>query len=338
MLYSNMPFCRVTSLFAFASLLRVSIAGYALTDSYERDNFFDAFTPFTESDPTAGFVQYVDYAAAMQNKMIGAVGNYGNATYMGVDYNTTSDTGRQSVRITSKATFTKGLFLADIAHMPGGICGVWPAFWLVGPNWPSMGEIDIIEGVNGATTNTMTLHTSSGCSIQKSGMSGTANYTDCDTNAPDQPKNQGCGVLSTDTSNFGAGFNAIGGGVYATEWTSDAISIWFFPRTSIPADITAGNPDPTTWGTPLANYAGNCNIDSHFQNMNIVFDTTFCGAWAGQVWTQGSCKEKAATCEAYVQENASVFVDAYWLVNSVRVFQEGSGGSRKRGLRRAVGA
>lgn len=250
MLYSNMHICRLTSALAFATLLRVSIAGYALTDTYERDNFFDAFTPYTEADPTAGFVQYVDYAAAMQNKMIGAVGNYGNATYMGVDYNATSDTGRQSVRITSKASFNKGLFLADIAHMPGGICGVWPAFWLVGPNWPSMGEIDIIEGVNGATTNTMTLHTSSGCSIQKSGMSGNANYTDCDTNAPEQPKNQGCGVLSNDTSNFGAGFNAIGGGVYATEWTSDAISIWFFPRTSIPADITAGTPDPTKWGTP----------------------------------------------------------------------------------------
>lgn len=199
-----------------------------------------------------------------------------------------------------------------------------------------MGEIDIIEGVNGATTNTMTLHTSSGCSIQKSGMSGTVNTTDCDTNAPEQPKNAGCAVLSTDTSNFGAGFNAIGGGVYATEWTSDVISIWFFPRTSIPADITAGTPDTSNWGTPLAKYAG-CDLDSHFKNMSITWDITLCGAWAGQVWTQGSCKEKADTCEAYVQNNPSVFVDAYWLVNSVRVYQEGSGGSRKRGLRRGVG-
>lgn len=124
----------LTSVLALTTLLRVSIAGYSLTDTYERDNFFDAFTPFTEADPTAGFVQYVDYAAAMQNKMIGAVGNYGNATYMGVDYNSTSDTGRQSVRITSKKSYNKGLFVADIAHMPGGICGVWPAFWLVGPN------------------------------------------------------------------------------------------------------------------------------------------------------------------------------------------------------------
>lgn len=325
------------SLFALTTLLRLSIAGYVLTDTYERDNFFEAFQPYTETDPTAGFVQYVGYAAAMEGKLIGAVGNYGNATYMGVDYNSTSDTGRQSVRITSKKAYNKGLFLADIAHMPGGICGVWPAFWLVGPNWPAMGEIDIIEGVNGATTNTMTLHTSSGCSIQKMGMSGTANTTDCDTNAPEQPKNAGCGILSTDTSNFGAGFNAIGGGVYATEWTSNAISIWFFPRQNIPADITANTPDASKWGTPLAHYAGNCNIDSHFQNMNLVFDTTFCGAWAGQDWTESSCQEKAGTCEAYVQQNPSAFTDAYWLVNYVRVYQEGGAGSRKRGLRREVG-
>ena len=22
-------------------------------------------------------------------------------------------------------------------------CGTWPAFWLVGPNWPNGGEIDV---------------------------------------------------------------------------------------------------------------------------------------------------------------------------------------------------
>ena len=321
---------------ALTTFLRVSIAGYVLTDTYERDNFFDAFTPFTESDPTAGFVQFVGYAAAMENKMIGAVGNYGNATYMGVDYNSTTDTGRQSVRITSKKAYNQGLFLADIAHMPGGICGVWPAFWLVGPNWPAMGEIDIIEGVNGATTNTMTLHTSAGCSITKDGMSGSANTTDCDTQAPSQPKYAGCGVLSTDTTNFGAGFNAIGGGVYATEWTDQAISIWFFTRQNITADIaatTTAPQKPSKGGTPLARSTGDCDIGSHFQNMNLVFDTTFCGAWAGQDWTESSCQEKAGTCEAFVRENPSAFTEAYWLVNSVRVFEMGSSG-RRRGVRR----
>lgn len=38
-----------------------------------------------------------------------------------------------------------------------------------------------------------------------------------------------------------------------------------------------------------------------------------------------------------MRENAGVFVDAYWLVNSVRVYGEGSGGGRRRGVRREVG-
>ncbi len=99
---------------------------------------------------------------------------------MGVDSSTTLDpnggVGRKSVRITSKASFTHGLIISDIGHMPGGICGTWPARtyptrvnlcmcaydiidWTLGPNWPSNGEIDIIEGVNNAATNLMSLHT-----------------------------------------------------------------------------------------------------------------------------------------------------------------------------------
>jgi hypothetical protein len=50
--------------------------------------------------------------------------------YMGVDYKTTLNSGgpgRKSVRISSKKSWTHGLFIADIKHMPGGICGTWPA-------------------------------------------------------------------------------------------------------------------------------------------------------------------------------------------------------------------
>jgi hypothetical protein len=39
----------------------------------------------------------------------------------------TAAVGRNSVRLVSKKSWTHGLFIADIAHMPGGICGTWPA-------------------------------------------------------------------------------------------------------------------------------------------------------------------------------------------------------------------
>lgn len=47
---------------------------------------------------------------------------------------------------------------------------------MVGPNWPSSGEIDIIEGVNDAAQNQMTLHTSPGCTVNvgNGGQTGTS--------------------------------------------------------------------------------------------------------------------------------------------------------------------
>ena len=48
--------------------------------------------------------------------------------------------------------------------------------WMVGPNWPGNGEIDIIEGVNDNAQNQMTLHTSPGCtvSVGPGGQTGTS--------------------------------------------------------------------------------------------------------------------------------------------------------------------
>lgn len=143
--------------------------------------------------------------------------------------------------------------------------------WMVGPNWPDGGEIDIIEGVNSQTSNDMTLHTNSGCSITNTGnFSGSIATSNCDVDASGQSANAGCQITSGDSSTYGTGFNSNGGGVYATEWNSDAITIWFFPRGSIPSDISSGSPDPTGWGTPQASFSGSCDIDSHFQNQQIV--------------------------------------------------------------------
>ena len=49
--------------------------------------------------------------------------------------------GRPSVRLESRLTFTEGLFVIDLTHIPIG-CGTWPAFWTVGlGDWPVDGEI-----------------------------------------------------------------------------------------------------------------------------------------------------------------------------------------------------
>jgi hypothetical protein len=195
---------------------------------------------------------------------------------------------------------------------------------MLGSDWPVNGEIDIIEGVHGQSVNTMAMHTNAGCSITSTGaFSGSLQTDDCDVNAPDQATNAGCAIKSQDTSTYGSGFNANGGGVYATEWTSDALSIWFFPRDGIPSDISSGNPDPSNWGLPHGQFAGNCDIDEHVKDQKLVFDVTFCGDWAGSVWsTDSTCSTQASTCQGFVQNNPSAFQDTYWLINSLKVYSD----------------
>ncbi|KAJ7893487.1 hypothetical protein B0H13DRAFT_1886368 [Mycena leptocephala] len=131
-------------------------------------------------------------------------------------------------------------------YLPGG---AWPAWWSVGPSWPHMGEIDVLEGVHKSSTNKMTLHTSPSCIVGFGDMAGTPALTDCQSSGSN---NQGCGVLDKDPTSYGEGFNNVGDGVYAHIWTKEGIKIWHFSRANVPADIIRGTPDPTTWGTPRA--------------------------------------------------------------------------------------
>ncbi|KAK5072684.1 hypothetical protein LTS08_004876 [Lithohypha guttulata] len=322
--------------FALGALLNFygcAWAAYTLKDDYSGDKFFGMFDFFTEADPTHGYVDYISQSAAQS---AGLINNNNNQVYMGVDTkNIASGRGRKSVRLTSKAVYNHGLIILDLEHMPGSVCGTWPAFWTVGPDWPNSGEIDIIEGVNSQTSNSMALHTGPGCSIASNTspnkraalFSGSVGTPNCDVKAPGQAANAGCSIKTSQTSSYGSGFNAGQGGVYATEWTSNAISIWYFPRNSIPSDINS-SPDPSTWGIPLASFTStSCDIDSNFKNQQIVFDTTFCGDWAGNVWsTDATCSSKAPTCQDFVQNNPTAFTESFWTVNSLKVFT-GSGGN-----------
>lgn len=106
------------------------------------------------------------------------------------------------------------------------------------------------------------------------------------------------------------------------QWASTGISVWFWQTGQVPSDILADNPDVSGWGTPVAAFSGSgCDFGSSFTSQNIIFDTTFCGSWAGAVWGSGSCGSLASSCEAYVADNPAAFTDAYWLVNSVKVYQ-----------------
>lgn len=142
---------------------------------------------------------------------------------------------------------------------------------MIGTVPPTAGEIDIIEGVNEGPTNAVTLHTNQdGCTVNNSGFSGSLNRGSCYIYSMGPAGAGGCGIFDPNPESYGDFFNRVGGGVYATEWTSDAIRVWRFSRSKIPVNIRSGSPDPSAWGTPVASFSGGCNIDAQFNNLHLV--------------------------------------------------------------------
>ena len=128
-----------TLLSSLALMSTTGWAQYVLEDDYLADGkFFDMFTFWDTADPTEGFVAYQNQTDAQHAKLISASTTN---VQMKVDSSNVTPNGRPSVRITSNKSYDSGLVIVDIDHMPGGICGTWPAFWLVGPDWPNQGEI-----------------------------------------------------------------------------------------------------------------------------------------------------------------------------------------------------
>lgn len=127
---------------------------------------------------------------------------------------------------------------------------------------------------------------------------------------------------------------------HAVKWDNSGISVYFFPRNSIPSDITSNTPLPNNWGTPMAFWpAAGCNPFQFFNSHSAIFDTTlWCvlflagrlsprayrastasGDWASGVWgstgvpgQDQSCAQRTgvSTCEQYVRSNGAAFADA----------------------------
>ena len=119
------------TLLVTAGLARTALAQYAVVDNFTGANFFSGFTFFTGADPTNGFVNYLDSSDAASAGLTSI--NAQGQVYMGVDSTTTlssTGTGRNSVRIASNNVYTHYLSIIDLAHMPGGVCGTWPALYV----------------------------------------------------------------------------------------------------------------------------------------------------------------------------------------------------------------
>lgn len=147
--------------------------------------------------------------------------------------------------------------------------------------------------------------------------------------------NQGCAV-DDDDNTFGDVYNSNGGGIMAMELRAAGIRIWNFLRASIPADITSGNPDPSTWPEATADYPStDCDIGSHFKNQSIVANIDLCGSLAGDanVYADSGCeffpshnqtvlnRLGPGTCTDYVANNNTAFANAYWEFGAFQIYQ-----------------
>ena len=92
-------------------------------------------------------MHYVDRMAAEQYYMINTTEStvsFGVETTQVLDPN--ANLGRLSLRLTSIESWTHGLFILDLAHMPDAVCGTWPSFWSLGGTgtWPTSGSFEVI--------------------------------------------------------------------------------------------------------------------------------------------------------------------------------------------------
>ena len=322
-----------------ALLLGCSLAqpqSYQLIKNYSGLDFFSNFDFWNASDPTSGYVKYVVLPEANASGLAGFVStsDFHNAAYLGVDYSFPSQNGVPSTRIQSKDTFNSStLFITDIGHHPGGICGVWSAYWLYGPTG---GEIDLMENINLATKNQYVLHTYTDLVVSNFSdpatarlaqmyMQGTFTNLNCTTY---QGANIGC-VVSGVNNTFGREWNSNLGGVIALEYLPEAISVWQFSRDDIPADAVNGTPVPSSWRMPDAHFmsADGTSLADLFSQLQMVFNIDICGSWPDGEWSTSECARLADTCEAYAAQNQHVFKDAYFLINSVNVYQPGTASS-----------
>ncbi|KIM26095.1 glycoside hydrolase family 16 protein [Serendipita vermifera MAFF 305830] len=320
------PACFLAALLSFT--LSAQAATYSLTDKWVGKSFLEAFSWQAIPDPTNGRVNYLSQSNSLAKNLTYASDNRLILKADSTTVLSASGPGRASNRIQSKKQFGHNtVLIADINRMPVG-CGTWPALWTTDvPNWPNFGEIDILEGVNDVSPNSVSLHTTATCTIPSTvaGSTGQVTSTDCNWLVNG---NTGCSFRSTAANSYGPAFNTDGGGWYALERTPEFIKVWFWSRrdaASVPSDVkTLGLEQINTsaWGTPIAFFPNtSCDLSSKFAGHNVIINLTFCGDWAGAVYASNGCP---GTCVDYVNNNPAAFANAIWDINSITMFGSSS--------------
>lgn len=249
---------------------------------------------------------------------------------------------RPAPRIHCNTTFTSGLFILDIEHIPTGP-GVWPSIWLngnitgkdyaSGQKWACKGELDIIEGITDikgkSTHNLTTIHTNQENVIDKDtgiycNASENPNLKTCGCDGKQSCPTKGCSYVYDNENTFGVGFK---GGIFAcnlvpTTTDQKIATVWFWPKNdpNIPDFDNIDNVD--NWKAQNKKVFPNCV----FGDLALIINTTLCGDWAALRDSNGSPYDPYVSqwssknvCNSIAGDTKNDYGDAYWLINSIKV-------------------
>lgn len=119
----------------------------------------------------------------------------------------------------------------------------------------------------------------------------------------------GCVVADPSAQSFGQQFNGAGGGVFAHLRDSTGFKTWRFARDNIPEDITARNPDPSSWGPPVAFVSSSqCDL-TFFKNHDLEIKIATCGDLDGETCPD-TCPEALADPANFASKWTSSSLDS----------------------------
>lgn len=262
-------------------------------------------------DPSGGAVQYVNQSEARRLDLYGT-GKTGGFRF-GADLSEANitGTGRKSLRLESYDAYGEGLYVFHVKSGPSG-CGTWPAMWTYGAlEWPTHGEIDVLEWTNGRRKpNGANIHTGLNCTMPGdednryySGES--QGILDCDS-VNGKNGNMACGIDMT-RSPLSAGLlhNRNGGGYHVMERMQSTIKVWFFTECSAPQELrqvkTIASLTTANFGKPDARFptTATCDIATHINRPHtIVLNIDFCGL-AQAYWEAEGCLALAPDCASW---------------------------------------
>jgi hypothetical protein len=321
-----------------------------------RDHFF---TTFPHNDPTLGDVVY-DRSKWIKDDMIILKEEDGLYSYVkdrddSLGFDSFRFTTKSFYNLNEK---TNKILFVFKGKLPSSN-GMWPAWWLNGSNeaewiyqdsipaltdeilsrysgvgnyydtpssvnvtdWPSGGEIDIIENINGENIIHNTIHTCPQMCDSEWNNDGV--IINC-ANAQPNDVNPGCSGKKYIVDKVE--------GTFACLWEQQSIKFYYWqPESDVNSDggPLSSQPNPDLWNADnlknrvkLLETDSECNNDLHqswqcencsgsnrctFQNMKMIFNVTLCGVWAGNEFD--STSNSFNNCKEYIRGEGKGIID-----------------------------